>query len=167
MHKPNTVRIADNNDVEALFWQLVNDYDFDNGVGWTVAPLKVLGLVRGCCQQDGGIAGIIDGLDGPIGSIGIEIHNPRYSNDDYLVQAWMFVLPEHRAGKQHWYDLFAFAEWYRSDMAQRLQREVILESSVVSNARLDAKIRLWRRRAGRQIGAIFWSGEDVAEKPQS
>lgn len=167
MHKPDTVRIAGQDDVESLFWHLVNDYDFDNGMGWSVAPLKVLDLVRGCCLQENGIAGIIDGLEGVIGSIGIEIHNPRYSNDDYLVQAWMFVLPDHRGGKHHWDDLFAFAEWYRADMAARLKRQVILESSVVSPHRLPAKLRLWRRRAGRQIGGIFWTGDDVADETQS
>lgn len=164
--KPDTVRIADTNDLADLFWQLMNDYQADNGLGWTPSPRKVAQMVRECCEGVNGIAGIIDGLDGPIASIGLEIHTPRYSNDEYLVQAWIFVMPEHRGGHQHWEALFAFAEWWRQDMSNRAGKPFILESSVQSHVRLPAKLRLWRRRAGRQVGGTFWTGE-VEEPAQA
>lgn len=158
MHKPDTVRIAGVADIDTLYWHLIADYNADNGLGWEPSPVKVAQMVKECCLLDNGIAGIIDGLDGPIGSVGIEVHNPRYSNDEYLVQAWLFVLPEHRSGRQHWEALFAFCEWWRQSMSERLGKALILESTVHSHHRLPAKLRLWRRRAGHQVGGIFWTG---------
>lgn len=166
MLQPDTVRIADINDTADLYWLLMDDYQRDNGLGWSPSPVKVAQMVKECCLQENGIVGIIDGLDGIIGSVGIEVHNPRYSDDVYLVQAWMFVLPEHRGGKQHWEDLFAFCDWWREDMSNKLGKPLILESTVTSHNRLSAKLRLWRRRAGIQVGGTFWTGQ-VEAAPKS
>lgn len=166
MDIPETVRIAGIDDIEALYWQLLGDYNADNSLGWTPAPRKLARMVSECCRQENGIVGIIDGLNGPIGSVGIEVHNPRYSDDEYLSQAWMFVMPEFRSGGRHWEDLFAFCDWWRQDMSEKLGKPLILESSVQSLNRLPAKLRLWRRRAGRQVGGTFWTGEvEEAARP--
>lgn len=166
MHKPNTVRLAGTEDIESLYWHLLNDYEADNGLGWTPSPKKVLAHVRECCLQENGVAGIIDGLNGVIGSIGIEVYTPWYSDDEYLAQVWLFVMPEYRFGKRHWDDLCDFADWYREQMSEKLGKPLVLESSVTSHNRLPAKVRLWRRRAGHQVGATFWSGAEVAPSEQ-
>lgn len=168
MHKPDTVRLANPDDIEQLYWHLMHTYQADAGwgMGWSVSPKKVLAHVQECCAQQNGVAGIIDGINGIIGSIGIEVYNPWYSSDDYLMQAWMVVVPEHRFIKQHWSDLFDFGEWYKAEMEARAGHELVLESAVSSFARLPAKLRLYRRRAGQQVGGVFWSG-GVAEKSQS
>lgn len=155
MDKPNTVRLAGENDISHLYWHLLGDYNADNGLGWTVSPEKLHRHVRECCVGEYGVAGIIDGLNGIVGSIGIEVHTPWYSNDEFLAQVWMFVLPDQRFGKYHWDDLFNFADWYREEYSRRAGRSVVLETSIQSHSRLPAKLRLWRRRA-KQIGGIFW-----------
>lgn len=104
-----------------------------------------------------GLAGVIDGPDGIVGSIGIEMANAFYSDDPLLMQVWQFVRPEYRKGTNYGNDLFTFAEWHRQDMAAKIGRPLILETTILSHNRMDAKIRLWRRK-GRMIGAMFWSG---------
>lgn len=165
MDKIETVRIAGPDDMSDIYWLLLGDYERDNSLGWTPSPRKVARMVGECCRQESGIAGIIDGLHGPIGSVGLEVHNPRWSDDQYLVQAWIFVQPEHRFGKHHWEDLFAFCAWWQAWMSEQTGKPMILESSVQSHNRLPAKLRLWRRRAGVQVGGTFWS-VPVAEMPK-
>ena len=168
MDIPNNVRLANIEDAPDLYWHLLNDYEQDNSLGWKPSEKKVLAHVRECCLQENGVAGIIDGLHGVIGSIGIEVYMPWYSDDEYLAQVWLFVLPEYRYGKTHYEDLFAFADWYRDEMSRKLGTPLVLESSVTTFNRLPAKVRLWRRRAGRQVGATFWSGgEAVAPTEQA
>lgn len=164
---PDSVRLAGPEDIQDLFWHLMHGYHADEGwgMGWSVSPRKVLAHVQECCAQQNGVAGIIDGLNGIVGSIGIEVYNPWYSDDDYLSQAWLYVVPEHRFGTQHADALFDFQDWYKAEMEQRLGHPLLLESSVTSNERLPAKMRMFRRRAGRQVGGVFWDGE-VAQKPQ-
>lgn len=155
--KPPSVRIATQADEPALYWLLVNDLEADNGLGWTVSPRKVLEHVQRCCRGQMGLAGVIDGPDGIIGSIAIEMISPWYSDDLMLMQMWQFVVPEARAGTSHGNDLFAFAEWHRQDMAAKIGQALILETCVMSHHRLGAKLRLWARKA-RAVGGIFWAG---------
>lgn len=165
MHKPESVRVANEADAAALYWHLLGDYNADNGLGWEVSPAKLYKHVSECCAGENGIAGIIDGLTGIVGSVGIEVHTPWYSNDEFLAQVWLFVMPGERPSSYHWDNLFYFSEWYREDYSRRVGRNVILETSVQSHHRLPAKLRLWRRRA-RQIGGIFWV-PGVEEPPKS
>jgi hypothetical protein len=154
--KPDSVRIATRADEAALFFSLAF-LENDNGLGWTVSPRKVLTHVQRCCRGQMGLAGVIDGPDGIIGSIAIEMLSPWYSEDLLLVTIWQFVRPEYRAKASYGADLFAFAEWHRQDMAAKIGQPLVLESEVLSHTRLKAKIRLWGRKA-RQVGAIFWFG---------
>ena len=153
--KPASVRFATRADEPALFWLLNRDLDADNRLGWSINPRKVLDHVQKCCRGKCGLAGIIDGPDGIAGSVGIELTTPYYSDDFMLMQIWQFVRPEHRKGTRYGQDLFDFAEWHRQDMSARLGQELVLESTILSHHRLDAKIRLWKRKK-RMIGAIFW-----------
>lgn len=167
MHIHDTVRLAGTDDIPDLFWFLMHGYHADEGwgMGWSVSPKKLLAHIQVCCSQQDGVAGIIDGHKGIIGSIGIEVYNPWYSDDDYLSQAWLYILPEHRMGTRHAEALFDFQDWYKAEMEKRLGHTLLLESAVTSKERLDAKMRLFRRRAGKQVGGVFWDGE-VAQKPQ-
>lgn len=153
-----SVRKATLADEAPLFWLLLNDLDADNSLGFKPSDKRVYEHVHSCCSGESGVAGVIEATDGSIiGSIGIECAQPWHSNDWFLIQVWQFVLPEHRHGTTHGEDLFAFAEGFRRHMAKGAGHDMILELSVMSHHRLDAKTRLWRRH-GKQIGALFWSG---------
>lgn len=156
-----TVRLATLDDREALFWHLMGDLQADNGLGWTPSPKKVFDHVNACCSGKNGIAGVIDGRGGEIiGSIGIELTQPWYSDEWFFIQVWQFVLPTHRKGTHYGEDLFAFAEGHRRYMSETLGRDMVLETTVMSHQRLAAKERLWQRH-GKRIGAMFWSGNNV------
>lgn len=152
-----TVRLATIDDAEELYWFLLSDLGADNSLGFTPSLKKIWGHVHDCCTGKNGIAGVIDGPGGIIGSIGIEVVQPWHSEDWFLSQVWQFVHPEHRHGTKHGEDLFAFAEYHRRYMCEHTGRDMILETTVMSRKRLAAKTRLWRRH-GQQIGAMFWSG---------
>lgn len=157
-----TVRLATIADEEALYWQVLNDLNSDNNLGFSPSAKKVYDHIHACCTGKGGIAGVIDGPGGYlIGSIGIESIQPWHSQDWFLIQVWQFVLPEYRKGTHHAEDLFAFAEAHRRYMSSELGYDIVLETTVMSHKRLEAKSRLWRRRGGKQIGAMFWSGGEV------
>lgn len=156
-----TVRVATPADREAIYWQLMNDLQADNGLGWQPSPAKVFAHVESCCGGERGIAGVIDGPDGGIiASIGVELTTPWYSDDWFLIQVWQFVLPEHRGGTSHAEDLFSFAETHRQYIGAQSGRDIVLETTVMSRKRLAAKSRLWRKH-GKWIGSMYWSGDNV------
>ena len=156
MQKPDTVRIATAADEEKIFWHLMSDLNADNNLDLPVSEKAVYETVHACCTGDVSIAGIIDGRDGPVASIGIRGVYPWFSSQIMLSQIWLFVIPAARGGARLAEDLFHFADWHRGDMSERLGYNVVLENSVMSLRRLAAKKRLWRRY-GQEIGAVYWT----------
>lgn len=156
LEKPASVRVATPADAERLFWHLMVHLQADNAM-FEAAPKKVFDVVQRCCSGELGIAGIIETPDGEIiGSTGIcAIPATWYSDAWMLAEVWLFVRPDYRRGSRHADDLFAFGAWHRQDMEARIGGRLVLQTNVTSQKRLDAKIRLWRRK-GRQIGATFW-----------
>ncbi len=155
--KPDNVRVATQADERALGALLLNDLRADNDMGLPVAEVRVWRNVISACRGMRGIAGVIDGPDGIVASVGIfAVQGAWYSSAWFLSQTWLFVKPGHRA-RGYARDLFAFAEWHRADISARLGVEIGLETSVLSGKRLGAKARLWRRFA-RPVGHYFWSG---------
>lgn len=152
-----TVRPASVSDQEEIYWLLLNDLNADNSLGFRPSPKKVFEHVHCCCTGRNGVAGVIDGPRGIIGSIGIELVQPWHSDDWFLMQVWQFVHPDYRHGTSHGLELFTFAEEHRKFMCQALNCDMVLETTVMSHKRLEAKKRLWRRH-GKELGAIYWSG---------
>src|ERR1700743_359948 len=114
MDKPNTVRIADKDDIEPIFWNLMGELKADNWLGIPESPRKAYRTIRKCCVRDLAVAGVIDGPNGSVlGSIGIQAVEPWFSDRKILSQTWLFVDPRARRGTHLGDDLFAFAEWHR------------------------------------------------------
>lgn len=155
MDKPEGVRVATIDDEASLFWHAMS-MEADNSLHIPVNEGAVFETVHACCTGDYSIAGIIDGHDAPVASIGIRGVYPWFSKTVILSQIWLFVSPEARAGARLADMLFRFAEWHRQDMSKRLGYDMVLENTVMSFKRLDAKLRLWRRY-GTQMGGVFWS----------
>lgn len=162
MQKPERVRIANENDIADLFWFLRIHLEQDNGMGLTVSDKKVLRAVQNCCRGTHGIAGIIESPDGQIiGSTAIAAMDLWYSEEWFLAEVWLTVHPGHRAGTTYEDDLFQFGKWHREDMQMKLGVDrLVLQTSVTSRKRLDAKTRLWRRKGGEHVGSIFWIGTE-------
>lgn len=155
IRKPTSVRLATPADIEPLYWIVLRDLTADNPMGAEISPLKVLALVKQCCENAAGVAGVIEGRKGIIGSAGIVMAQHDLSTMNFLKQVWLFVLPGARKGHpEHAERLFRFCLWHKGDMSQRLGYNVPLEISVLSRTRLPAKIRMWGRH-GQMIGAVF------------
>lgn len=154
--KPEDVRIATIQDVQALSWHCYELFK-DNFMGLPFSTKRVGETVTACCTGQGGIAGVIDGSDGyPIASIGITPIQPIYSDKWILSESWMFVRPEFR-GWRYDADLFAFAKWYRESVCPNFGYDIPLEMSIYSFKRLDAKTRLLKRH-GMHVGSTIWVG---------
>lgn len=161
--QPANVRLADANDIPALYWHLMGDLQADNSLDIPEDPTAVLQTVKDCCTMDHAVAGIIDGPNGTIlGSVGIRGVMPWFSKVTILSQVWIFVTPAARRGTQYADDLFQFCEWHRQDMSERAGYDMVFENTIWSMNRLPAKIRLWGRY-GTQIGATFWSRGPAGE----
>lgn len=164
MDQPALVRIATPDDVEALFWHLMQEYAPVNSVPVPIHPMAVLETVRACCGGKGAVAGVIESRSlGIVASVGLEAAVPWFSKQDLIRQIWLFVSPAARGKLGLERQLFEFAEWHREDMSKRLGYDTVLEQSVMSLDRLPAKRRLWRRY-GREIGATFWTGGALSEQ---
>lgn len=157
---PWTVRIATVEDEGGLYDALVALYA-DNSVAGSYTPDSVRAQIRkGASEADrfGGMIGIIDAPGGTIAAtIGVFPSNLWYSHRCGLVELWLFVRPEYRHLGLH-AKLFEFAKAYRDAMREQLGYKIELITSVASEKRLDAKIRLWSR-FGRQLGAFFLVGD--------
>lgn len=152
------VRIATSADVEPLFDLLYGPQGLyknsAEGLGAPASADKVRAFVTAACAGNGGIAGVVDGINQIVGSIGIFLWQPWWSEVWMLSEHWVYVRPQFR-GVGFDDALFRFAEEHRADMAQRLDRpDLKLQMSVASMDRLPAKMRLWRRH-GDQNGAMF------------
>lgn len=155
--KPASVRIATPADIEQVYW-LTYSLWADNYMGFSFSPKKMLQLVTSLCSGKKGVAGVIEGPDGKIiGSVGIAVSQPAYSDDWYLGECWNYVVSEYRHGTQYGQDLFRFAQWHREDMCARLGKNIPMEISVFSLNRLKTKTRWWGRY-GRHVGSMFWIG---------
>lgn len=164
MDQPALVRIATPDDVEAVYWHLMQDYAPVNSVPVPISPVAVLNTVKACCTGEGAIAGVIESRSrGIVASIGLEAAVPWFSKQDLIRQIWLFVSPAARGQLGLERQLFEFAEWHRQDMSARVGYNMVLENAVLSLDRLPAKTRLWRRY-GKQIGSVFWTGGALNEQ---
>lgn len=155
--RPETVRIAQPDDVAGLYWHLLGDLEADNSLHIPVSERAVFQTVSELCNGGGGIAGIIDGPHGPVASIGIRAIKPWFSDQWLLSQVWLFVTPQARKGTRFGDDLFRFADWHRREMSQTLGYDLVLDNTILSFNRLEAKERFWSRY-GKRVGAVFFIG---------
>lgn len=164
--KPANVRIATPDDIEPLYWHLMNDFGPANSIPIPISERRVFHRVRALCTGQEGIAGVIDGPHHIIGSIGLGCVQPWFSEEWIAEQVWLFVTPTERHAAPYAKALFDFAEWHREDLSKRFGYDVVFENTVISFDRLEAKMRLWSRY-GTQAGAIYWTrGRNGVQKQQ-
>jgi len=157
MEKPEFVRLATPDDIEPIFWPLMRTYAEDGDLGIPVSDKAVFETVRDMCNGNGGVAGVIDGPHGVIGSMAIRAIQPWFASQYMLTEVWFFVVSAYRKGSHFTTDLFQFAEWHRQDMSERLGYDMVFENAVLSMDRLPAKMRLWEKFYGPPIGGVFWT----------
>lgn len=152
----SAVRLATAADEDAIFRLLVK-LDADNGLGFPYHEDRVRQSIRIGASGSGGYIGVIPDpkREGEIiGSVGLHLAQPWYSNDWFVHEVWLFVDPEHRKGTGYADALMEFSRLLKKAVERRGERPVPFFTSVSSRKRLAAKMRWWGRR-GEMIGAIY------------
>ena len=153
-----TVRLATPEDEAALFTLLGALRAENNTFGFQVDDAMIAEHIHQGTRAQGGIHGVIDAPDQPgvlAGSIGIVWDKFWFSSEWGLAIIWLFVLPEYRKGHHYADDLLVWAKKIRADLEAAAGQKVRMANSVISETRIEAKSRFWRRHSSRQIGIIF------------
>lgn len=138
-------------------------YDFlcilhqENGMS-RMSEERVLEMIRRMIGNKEGIIGLIRGPNGLEAAIGMLMARWWYSDDWHLEELWNFVHPAHRISS-HAKNLLQYGKW----CAEQMKLPIII--GIISNSRVQAKIRLYRRQLP-QMGAIFLYGHNQLTEGQ-
>jgi len=141
------VRFARPDEGEAIF-QLLSDLHKENGL-FTLNPAKARQTIADMLDPSRGIIGVIDGPQGLEGSIGLFATAWWYTEDPHLTEFWNFVRPDCRRSS-HANKLLEFAKWCSDCLG------IPLHVGIVSNSRVEAKQRLYRRKLKHVGGYFMW-----------
>ncbi len=144
---------------EAALFELLGDLRrVNNSFGFEVDDARVAEHIHMGTRATGGLHGVIDAPDKPgmlAGSVGIVWDRWWFSSEWGLAQIWLFVRPEYRAGTGYADALVDWAKEMRSMMEAAAGQKVRMANAVISEERLEAKLRFWQKHSGKMIGAIF------------
>lgn len=144
--KPEGVRIAIPADERAIF-NLLALAHIENGMGG-MNDEKVRKYIAFATQRQGGVIALIDGPTGLEGCLFMMLSQRWYSDDWYWEELCNFVHPDYRRS-MHAKNLIQFGKWFAEQM------HMPLFIGVLTNKRMQAKIRLYRRQIT-QGGAVFF-----------
>lgn len=151
---------ADEADILALCHELHQD----NGL-FEMENSKVLDMLHRAYDRQGGVIGVVDG-DGEIaGAIYMTISSMWYRSTEHLEELFNFVRPKYRNTKTA-KALMRFAK----ECSDKTGLPLII--GIVTNKRLEAKVRLYRTELGLPAGAFFiygikqWANENFMDHPE-
>lgn len=154
--RPDNVRIATRRD-EAKIFKLLTEGPTslakENAL-YSVAPAKVMAMIKNATEGKGGIIGIIEHEGRIAGSVGVFLSQYWYTEDWNVEELWNFVHPDFRpvksGAKQQGIAaaLVDFAKWANETL------NVPLHMGIMSRIRMGGKIRLYQRKL-MLIGAFF------------
>lgn len=150
-----TVRLATKAD-EPQLMALCHSLHEENGLG-NMNEAMVAEMLSRAFEKRGGIIGVIDGPKGIEAGTLLLITTLWYDDRYHLEELFVHVLPEARHSSHH-NDLIEFNKTCSDKLG------LALVTGVLTNSRLEAKVRLYQRRLGHPSGAIFvynaqWSNE--------
>lgn len=153
------VRLAGAGDEDALFSLLMALREDNNRtLNFNVSDARVREHIEMGTRKTGGLHGVIDAPDEPgvlAGSIGCIWDRWWFSEEWSLAQLWLFVRPEYRAHTSYADALVDWAKGMRDALQEKVGKPIGLINAVVSEDRLETKLRFWRRHSGVMIGGIF------------
>ena len=153
--KPATVRAATEADETAVLDLLLLDLR-ENAE--KIAPTdreKVMANIQVGTRRRGGVVGVINDSTGKIVAVTI-LHPVQWwwSNAWHFFEVVNFVHPDHRQSR-HIDDLISFGRWWVDAMTKTFGYRVHLVCGVMGILRVRAKIALYTRKFGQQVGAAF------------
>lgn len=152
------VRLAGPTDEAALFDLLSALRVANNSFDFQIDDARIAEHIQMGTRGKGGLHGVIDAPDQPgvlAGSIGIIFDRWWFSSEWGLAQIWLFVRPEYRRGTRYADALVDWAKERRIEFEKESGQRIRMANAVVSEERLEGKLRFWRRHSGKMIGAIF------------
>jgi hypothetical protein len=159
-HRPDiSVRLATKQDEDQLM-DLCRALHEDNGL-FTFDADMVRGMLYRAFNREGGLIGVIDGDNEIAAGIFMLISNFWYSQDNHLEELFSFVRPTYRKSRNHFDELSEFAERCSKQIG------IPLIIGILTNKRMEAKVRLYRRKFGLPAGAFFvvgdkqWANESI------
>jgi hypothetical protein len=153
-----TVRGAEPKDEAALFELLGELRRLNNTFGFEVDDKRIVEHIHMGTRGPGGSHGVIDAPDKPgvlAGSVGMVYDRWWFSSQWGLAQIWLFVRPEYRAGTHYADELVEWSKKIRADLEAASGHPVPMANAVISEERLEAKLRFWQKHSGQMIGAVF------------
>lgn len=147
-----TVRIATQADEPDLL-KLCKELHAENGFLFTMNEERVKETLKRAWDRQGGIVGVIDGNKEIEGAIFLLFSTIWYTDDWHIEELFNFIRPAYRVSK-HAETLIEFAK--------NCQRGIGLPLmiGVLTNSRMEAKVRLYRRKLDMPAGAFFIYGGD-------
>ncbi len=152
------IRLAEPSDEAALFDLLQALRQANNSFEFQIDDARIAEHIQMGTRGKGGLHGVIDAPDRPgvlAGSIGIIFDQWWFSSEWGLGQIWLFVRPEYRKGTHYADALVGWAKEKRAALEADAGQRIRMANAVISEERLEAKLRFWRRHSGKMIGAIF------------
>jgi hypothetical protein len=151
-HQPSVIRIATGDEEEDIF-RLCRELHDENGYYFKFSEAKVRENLRRAFNKRGAMIPVI-GPKGAIEALGyVSIEQFAWSDDWHLSEWFNYVLPDFRRS-QHAKTLLQWEKGAADQMG------IVLFIGVVSNIRLAAKLRLYRRILGAE-GEYGQPGKDV------
>jgi hypothetical protein len=129
----------------------------NNTFGFQLSETRIREHIRLGTERKGGLHGVIRADGVIVASIG-SLFDRFWFSDEYGISVlWLFVRPGHR---RHRYDqaLVGWIKHMRDEIAAGSGRKIPIVDAVISEVRLETKLRLWRRHGGRLIGGIYLIG---------
>src|SRR5262245_22238075 len=157
------VRLATEDDEEALFELLKSNYE-ENGIG-PFSEFLVRDSIRQGTRAGGAIIGVIEDEDGNlIASIAMVMDHWWYSEPQepgatILRERWLYTLPEHRDG-DCFEALWSFATHISDRMSAQVGYPVPLLLGVMATERVEAKLRLYKRKLPLAGGAFLYRPDE-------
>lgn len=123
------------------------------------APLSVPRLIDFAAGvlADGAVVFTLDGDGLPVGTCGLVLERPWFSEAIWLRDVWLFVHPAHRR-TPHARALLRAARRYAERLGRPLVMEVAGGAAGGGSRRVSAKMRLYRRELGEPTGATWVIG---------
>ena len=94
--------------------------------------------------------GVIGDRGGPIeASVYLNVQTPYDSDEQYLMERWNWIYPEHRKGTDHAKMLWAFSRAVAKEL------NMIIIGGVVAEDEDSPKLRFFKRNGAKPIGAMY------------
>lgn len=152
------VRLASKKDEADIFMLLLMLHKEMGMYG--VNPDKVMAGIRWATDRQGGIIFCIDQDSHVVASLGMSIACDWYSDDEYLLERWNYVHPDHRQS-DYARKLIEQGKWAHAWFKHQ-GMNLPFQCGINSFDRTEAKVRLYARIMP-CIGAYFMWGEPPAE----